>query len=315
MGIPIMTDITAGGSRNRSLFLLPLLTAAASAATGIGGNIAANRRARDDREFSAEQAALDRNLRERQLAFEESLADPYRSQLHGANAINRLDMLERSRYEPTRLQAPSEMQAFVPQMGGGTSYSKSPEAVASFGGLKRDVIRQAQTQQRGAAGAGSSAAADPYASVDVTGYARRGGGTSGGIAQNAAGGASLGSTVGSVVPGVGTLVGAGLGAAAGAIGGLANRRAASAPTDLSVSDASDAIRRQYRQSLGREPSPQEVQTALAGQGLQPGHRWVGERGLARLLLSIASSEEARARSRNAQAPLDAYGWMTELEGR
>lgn len=71
--------------------------------------------------------------------------------------------------------------------------------------------------------------------------------------------------------------------AAGAVGYLdayLHRKATTAPTDFSVEDASQIIRDAYKDmNGGREISNEELQSALAGQGLTSGSHWVGQAGL------------------------------------
>ena len=74
------------------------------------------------------------------VAMKESALDPFRQQMSQANDIQSLDQKERSTYTPTRLTAPAGMEQYIPQMSGGTSYTKSPEAVASFAALKRNIM-------------------------------------------------------------------------------------------------------------------------------------------------------------------------------
>lgn len=130
--------------------------------------------------------------------------------------------------------------------------------------------------------------------VDLNSYDRRGGpGGHRSAMGSAVSGMSTGATVGSVVPVLGTAVGAGLGAAIGGIKGLAQRRAATAPTDFMLDDATDALQRSYQQHLGRAASQDEINSQLGGQGWQSGDRYVGEAGLTSVLDSIRNSEEAR----------------------
>jgi hypothetical protein len=70
--------------------------------------------------------------------------------------------------------------------------------------------------------------------------------------------------------------------AAGAVGYLdawLHRKADTAPTDFSVADATEIIKSAYKDFNGRDATPEEVQAALAGQGLKPGDRWVGQSGI------------------------------------
>lgn len=133
-------------------------------------------------------------------------------------------------------------------------------------------------------------------------YARRGGGT-GGVGRGALGLAGTGASLGSFIPGVGTAIGAGAGALAGGIMGAVNKHAVSAPTDLSVQDARQAIAQAYQQANGRPPDPGYVEQALAGQGLKPGDRYVGQQGLGSVLQSI----QGNAQREQAAAPAGAGG--------
>jgi hypothetical protein len=122
-------------------------------------------------------------------------------------------------------------------------------------------------------------------------YARRGGGT-GGAGSGALSGAGTGATIGSVIPGVGTAIGAGVGALVGGITGAIRKHAASAPTDFAVDDARKIIKDSYRDMFGREATDEEVNGALAGQGLKPGDRYVGEQGLQGVLGHLAENAAA-----------------------
>lgn len=114
-------------------------------------------------------------------------------------------------------------------------------------------------------------------------YNRRGGGT-GGAGSGALTGASIGSVAGPI--------GAGAGAAIGAIVGAAKKHAMSAPTDFSVNDAREIIRSSYRDMFGREATDQEVNDALAGQGLKAGGEWVGQQGLMGVLGHLGENAAA-----------------------
>jgi hypothetical protein len=121
----------------------------------------------------------------------------------------------------------------------------------------------------------------------VNGVARRGGSGGGGSALGGAvGGASLGMTFGGPI-------GAGIGAVGGALKNAFSRRAATAPTDFNAGDARNSIASAYREYLGRDASPQEIETHLRNQGLEQGDRYVGESGLAGVLSAIRNSEEAQ----------------------
>lgn len=141
---------------------------------------------------------------------------------------------------------------------------------------------------------GMAPAAPPSIDDLLAGYDRRGGSGGGGV-RGALGMAAQGASLGSVIPGVGTVAGGLGGFALGGLRNLFGRRAASAPMDLSVRDAADAITRAYQTYLGRTPSSEEVWGRIRGTGWEPGDRWVGESGLRYHLQDIASSEEARRR--------------------
>jgi hypothetical protein len=123
-------------------------------------------------------------------------------------------------------------------------------------------------------------------------YDRRGGGT-GGIGSGALTGASIGSTAGPI--------GAGVGAAVGAIVGAARKHAETAPTDFSVNDARAIIRASYRDMFGREATDQEVNDALAGQGLKAGGEWVGQQGLMGVLGHLGENAAAERAARGGTA--------------
>lgn len=82
------------------------------------------------------------------------------------------------------------------------------------------------------------------------------------------------------------------------------RRAKGSQNDYSVQDASTALQRQYSNVLGRQASPEEIQSQLAGQGLKPGDNWVGQKGLQAVLNSISQSPEALARQGQEEAPIN-----------
>ncbi|HEX3058047.1 MAG TPA: hypothetical protein VHP62_01725 [Usitatibacter sp.] len=146
------------------------------------------------------------------------------------------------------------------------------------------------------AAAATSPAVNPYTSTDnglqygskildlySEPYNRRGGGT-GGIGSGALTGASIGSTAGPI--------GAGVGAAVGAIVGAARKHAETAPTDFSVNDAREIVRGAWRDMFGREATDQEVNDALAGQGLKAGGEWVGQQGLMGVLGHLGENAAA-----------------------
>lgn len=88
------------------------------------------------------------------------------------------------------------------------------------------------------------------------------------------------------------------------------RRAAGSQNDLSVGNATQAIQNASQSYLGRQMSPQDIQSALAGQGLKAEDRWVGQTGLQSILQSIQNSDEANS-FRN-QTPVSDPGTINEM---
>jgi hypothetical protein len=131
-------------------------------------------------------------------------------------------------------------------------------------------------------------------------YQRRGGGT-GGIGSGALTGASIGS--------VGGPIGAGVGAVVGGIVGAAKKHALSAPTDFTVQDATEIIKDAYREMNGHEISPEELQSALIGQGWHAGDRYVGQQGLMGVLGHLGENA-ASTRQAAGAAPASATGGAT-----
>jgi hypothetical protein len=71
------------------------------------------------------------------------------------------------------------------------------------------------------------------------------------------------------------------------------RRAKTAGSDYSVQDAGTVLQRGYQNTFGRQASPEEISSQLAGQGLKPGDRWAGKSGLDAILGSLGQSPEAQ----------------------
>lgn len=116
-------------------------------------------------------------------------------------------------------------------------------------------------------------------------YGRRFEGTGPGTAGGFTRGAGYGAVAGPVGSVLGGLIG--MGAAA------ATRNAPSAFSDFSKEDAADALTKGYQTYLGREPGPGDVDARLAGQGLKPGDRYVGEKNLFAQLSDLKNSDEAQ----------------------
>lgn len=117
----------------------------ALAGLGAAGTSAylSSRQNRKNQETAAEQAELDRDERKGtnllEVASRESLADPFRQQLAQGNALQRLDMLGRANYTPSKISVPPEMQRFVPQVNHGFSYTPNPDMQTAAKLLQQSV--------------------------------------------------------------------------------------------------------------------------------------------------------------------------------
>ena len=131
----------------------------------------------------------------------------------------------------------------------------------------------------------------------LQGLTPRGGGT-GGTARGALGMAGTGASLGAFGGPIGMGIGAGAGALVGGITGAINKHAASAPTDLTVQDARQAIARAYQDATGKPADPAYVEQAIRGQGWKPGDRYVGSGGLTSVIQSI----QGNARREQGGAP-------------
>lgn len=180
---------------------------------------------------------------------------------------------------------------------GATSQAGLPPGASTVNGTGAGTVGAPQAGPSASAAGGG----DPGA-VDLSTFARRGGGTGSGVLSGAANMAGTGATIGSFGGPVGTAIGAGAGALAGALMGAFTKHASTAPTDLSVGDATSALQQEYQHALGRQASPDEIQAQLAGQGLKAGDRWVGQNGLSSVLSSIDASPEAQQYASKASQP-------------
>lgn len=127
-----------------------------------------------------------------------------------------------------------------------------------------------------------SALSMPSAADMEAGYQRRGGGT-GGAWKGAANGAMTGLQYGKYVAGMGAIPAAAGGALIGGIVGAAKKHAKSAPTDFTVQDAHKILSDAHTKIFGQPAQPQDIESAIVGQGWQPGDRWVGEQGLTSII--------------------------------
>lgn len=116
------------------LLAFVLASAAGAGISAIGANMAASK----NRKASEEQGRLDREQSDRELGFQESMADPFRQQMHQATDLGALDRMEGSSFTPVSYEGRND--SYVPQFGGGTSYDKSPELLAAIAQLKNSVL-------------------------------------------------------------------------------------------------------------------------------------------------------------------------------
>lgn len=79
-----------------------------------------------------------------------------------------------------------------------------------------------------------------------------------------------------------------------ALSGLFGGAAETAPTDFYLADARGIIEEVIQTSQGRQPEPGEVDEYLRAQGLEPGDRWVGERGLQTILTTLQNTTDPAA---------------------
>lgn len=118
--------------------MLPMLALALLAAGGAGASaVGSSISARKNRKTAEQQTALDREQKERELGFQESMADPFRQQMAQATDLRRLDQGERSSFTPVGIGAGD---GYMPTFTGGTDYTKSPELIDAFRTLKQSVL-------------------------------------------------------------------------------------------------------------------------------------------------------------------------------
>ena len=252
----------------------PWLVGAGVAEGGItailGAIDAANQRKRNE-QASKEAIAANTAADTRDLAFKESTLDPFRHQLAQAGAIGKLDRMERAAYKPVTLGAAPGYEQYVPEMGGGFSYEKSPEFVSSAAALKRNVM--------GGNVAPSMTSPENYGKTGVLDILRMAAdGVDPGTVNGTAGAPR---DTSAYTEGVPTRMAGGI--------GTAETRA----TDRTVADATSVLTRAIQAELGRQPQPGEIEGMLRSQGLKPGDRWVGAGGLNGLLNALRAQAVAR----------------------
>lgn len=109
-----------------------------------GGSQSARRQSREQREWEARQAALQRQLTRdmgtQDVAQAESMADPFRHQMAQAQGIARLDAMQNASYAPTQVTMPERYAAYAPKTMGGFSWEPSTDVRDSAGKLKQSVM-------------------------------------------------------------------------------------------------------------------------------------------------------------------------------
>jgi hypothetical protein len=261
---------------------LPLLALLAlGGASDAVGALESSAGRKQQEKLTKEQIAADRERSAQSTALQESLANPFRHQAAQASTAGALDRMERASYTPARLSLPSNPYAkYMPQVSGGFSYEKSPELIAAAHNLKGDVL----------AGHTAPTMTNPMnygrtAALRLDANGNPMGPTSGGAAgdPNAHPVTELVSSYDRRGKVKGVMGGPGL------LQNAVSGRAATAQTDFTVADARDAIARAFTYYQGRQASPQEIDAVLAGQGLKPGDRYVGQGGLLNVLSVIAGN--------------------------
>jgi hypothetical protein len=254
----------AAGSGSSSSKIDPTTLILAGASGSVDALSALINRKRTE-QLSREQLQAQRDLQNQDVASKESLVDPFRQQMNQATDISALDRMERGAYTPVRpMSVPSRYAGTVPSFGGGFSYEKSPEMIASAGMLKRNVM----------GGNVAPSMTDPtnYGKTATLNLLR--------IASSGQDPGSVNGTAGApanptnYLNGMPTRDAGGLGAAE------------TRGTDVSVAQAQQVLAKAIQTELGRPPNPGEIDQLLAAQGLKPGDRWVGNAGLTGLLSTI-----------------------------
>lgn len=238
---------------------------------GAGNSIAAAGQGKRAMQQHRETLAAQKDTRNQATALTESGMNPFRQQLHQARSVADLDVLERASYNPVKLTPAAPYAGMAPQMSGGLNYTKSPELVRSAAALKANVM----------GGNTAPTMTDPKnfgktATLDLVRLGANGADPS---AVNAA--QQRPSDVNSYM--------------AGQDRRMAGRAftAETRGTDFSADQARQILGQAIQAEWGRTPQPGEVDMMLAGQGLQPGGRWVGEAGLRSILDTIRQQAAPR----------------------
>jgi hypothetical protein len=113
--------------------IMGLAMGAGEASSAIGGR-SARRDARDEN-------ALDRELQERRMALDESMANPFRHQLNQARSVNMLEGMANSSYTRPQLSSGGAYGQSRPTFEGGFSFESGPEGPAAARALQGTVMR------------------------------------------------------------------------------------------------------------------------------------------------------------------------------
>lgn len=287
----------------------------ASIIAGVGGTAAtiyANSR-RDKRNAEIDEQELEQSAENnrRNTALQESLANPFRHQRDQLAGLYTIDRLRQFGSGGARVTPPANVAPYTGRMAPG--YRPSPSMTSTLDALEASLRRgqgaptmtdpanygrtgavnidayaqNGQPSLAGLPGAPASATPrDPMSYLPSQEYRRNEG--AGGMGQGALKGASMGSVAGPY--------GAAAGLVGGAIAGAFTKNARTAMTDVSVDQARQILDQVYQEELGRSASKDEIDAQLAGQGLKPGDRWVGEAGLLAVIRGIQNSQERRSRA-------------------
>lgn len=249
-----------------------LLAAGSGLAGGIAGAISNANNAKRTAQAQREAIQAQQQNATQNIAADESKLDPFRQQVSQAHDLFDLDRMERATYSPVHLAAAPGYESYVPQMSGGSSYTKSPELIAAAAALKRNILGgNVAPTMTDPTNYGKTAALNLLAIASANKDPGQVSGAVGAPRNTAA-----------YTEGVQTREAGGL--------GTADTRS----TDVSVQQAQQILDKAIRSELGRAPNPGEIDAMLKAQGLKPGDRWVGNAGLSGLINTLRAQAQQNA---------------------
>lgn len=109
---------------------------------GLGGASALSGAANSLIDRQSAKEAIEQQERQslRSTALQESTLDPYRQQMAQGRAATKLDLAANAKYSPRSVSVPGAMAKYMPNIGGGFSYERSPETTAGLAALLRSVL-------------------------------------------------------------------------------------------------------------------------------------------------------------------------------